>query len=84
MLIIDPARPVSTGTVLQRLRLTDSLVTVASHVVEEQGDPLESFAMLTLPPDVVCPHILGPDGRHAATSCDDLVLYPGLGLRLFE
>src|SRR5512145_32295 len=68
VLVGNPPGPIPLEPMLERLRLADSLVTVAVDVLDQGIDPLEDLAVLDLPPEVVVPCALIPDELHSTRS----------------
>src|SRR5579875_3215044 len=68
MLIGDTPRPVTCKIVLEWLRLTNPVVAISLNVREQLVDPLQDFAVLRLPPQIVRPGVLIPDEQHVSLS----------------
>lgn len=66
VLVGDPSGPVALEGVAQGLGLTDALVAVAGHLMDERIDALQDLAVLHLPPEVVLPGVLVPDELHSS------------------
>ena len=57
--IVDSTAPEAAHVLFQRLRLADSVVSVALDVLQELVDPLQGLLVLGLPVQVVLPRVLG-------------------------
>lgn len=81
VLFVDPPRPASGENVTQWLRLADACPRIASSVVDQAVDLLQSRRVVGLPPDVVLPPARGEDEAHLAWIEAVLFSCPSAGLR---
>src|SRR5690606_33211769 len=65
---VDPSRPVAREPVFEWLGLADPFVAVPDDVQDQLVDPLEQFAILSLPPQTVVPGLGAEDDLHSTRS----------------
>ena len=68
MFIANPAGPISSQCVFQRLRFANAFERLSRNVTDKKVYPFERFLVCFLPIQIVFPSIFGEDQLHSASA----------------